>query len=172
MIPPPLSSIYNLSDLSEAGDEVLIRPNAEQLARIAAWAGVNAVEDFDAKVTLRRQSANRFAYEGQLSADVVQSCVVTLEPVHSNLALTVARALHFIKLPKRIAASHEPSPPSDEGPEEIQDSHYDLAGPLLEEFALAIDPYPRCPGVLFEAPADEPSPESPFAVLKPSRSSN
>ena len=39
--------------------------------------------------------------------------------------------------------------------------------PLLEEFVLAIDPYPRAPGVEFAAPVDaEPRPESPFAVLK------
>jgi len=55
----------------------------------------------------------------------------------------------------------------DEGPEEIESLHYDLAGPLLEEFVLALEPYPRRPGVAFEAPGDgsEP-PESPFAVLK------
>ena len=37
----------------------------------------------------------------------------------------------------------------------------------MEEFLLAIDPYPRAPGVAFQPPegmADKP--ESPFAVLK------
>ena len=52
-------------------------------------------------------------------------------------------------------------------PEEIARLDYDLAGPLLEEFALAIDPYPRKEGVRFEPPVQEAEPsQSPFAGLK------
>jgi hypothetical protein len=37
----------------------------------------------------------------------------------------------------------------------------------MEEFLLALDPYPRRPGVAFDpAAAGDPPPESPFAVLK------
>ncbi len=55
----------------------------------------------------------------------------------------------------------------DEGPEEIDSLTYDLAAPLLEEFVLALDPYPRAPGVEFAAPPEPEEPkESPFAVLK------
>jgi hypothetical protein len=55
----------------------------------------------------------------------------------------------------------------EEGPEEIQSLHYDLAVPVLEEYVLSLEPYPRRPGVAF-TPKSEPSepPESPFAVLK------
>ncbi len=93
--------------------------------------------------------------------------MVTLEPVRSHLALDISRALHLAKFPASAKlAPQELSAASDEGPEEIQDSHYDVAGPLLEEFALAIDPYPRCPGVAFEPPADQDIAESPFGILK------
>ena len=55
----------------------------------------------------------------------------------------------------------------EEGPEEIESLHYDLAGPVLEEYVLSLDPYPRRPGVEF-APETGPldRPESPFSVLK------
>jgi hypothetical protein len=55
----------------------------------------------------------------------------------------------------------------EEGPEEIQSLHVDLAAPMLEEFALSLEPYPRRPGVEFtpETGASD-LPESPFAVLK------
>ena len=55
----------------------------------------------------------------------------------------------------------------EEGPEEIESLHVDLAAPLLEEFTLALAPYPRRPGVEFTPPT-EPSDgsESPFAALK------
>jgi hypothetical protein len=94
--------------------------------------------------------------------------VVTLEPVHSQVALDVSRILHLTKTPRGAQlAVDELSSTADEGPEEIQNSHYDLAGPLLEEFSLAIDPYPRAPGVVFEPPQDKDASESPFAALKP-----
>ena len=55
----------------------------------------------------------------------------------------------------------------EEGPEEIESLHYDLAGPVLEEFVLSLEPYPRVPGVEFSSRADtQDRPESPFAVLK------
>ncbi len=40
----------------------------------------------------------------------------------------------------------------EDAPEEIDSLHYDLAAPLVEEFVLAIDPYPRAPGVAFRGP--------------------
>jgi len=42
-----------------------------------------------------------------------------------------------------------------------------VAGPLLEELSLALDPYPKAPGAVFGAPAEESdASENPFAVLE------
>jgi len=164
----PFSVMYDFSDLSNSGDEISIAASEEQRARLAEWAGLNSVEKFEAQVNLIRRSATRFAYEAALSANVTQSCVVTLEPVHSQVALDVSRALHLTKTSRGgQPAVDELSSTADEGPEEIQSSHFDLACPLLEEFSLAIDPYPRAPGVVFEPPQDKDASESPFAALKP-----
>lgn len=162
----PLSSVYDLSDLPEAGVEIHIEATAEQRGRLAEWAGVEAIDSFEARVTLRRRSSARFDYDALLTADVVQSCVVSLQPVSSHLTLDVSRQLHLLKFPSSAKiAHHEYVPSSDEGPEEIEDAHYDLAVPLLEEFSLAIDPYPRAPGVTFDAPPVSDRTESPFAAL-------
>jgi uncharacterized metal-binding protein YceD (DUF177 family) len=60
-----------------------------------------------------------------------------------------------------------PGAGEDDAPEEITSPNYDLAGPLLEEFSLAIDPYPRAPGAAFEsADGEGEQPDNPFAVLK------
>jgi hypothetical protein len=163
----PLSIFYDLSDLSEGGTEVTVTANPEQRAQLAKWVDIGAVSNFHALVTLRRISGNRFAYDATLSADIVQACVVTIEPVHSHLALEISRVLHLIRLPLNAKiVPQEFSPGSDEGPEEIQDTRYDIATPLLEEFALAIDPYPRCPGVAFEPEPDDDTTKGPFEVLK------
>ncbi|HEY1962753.1 MAG TPA: DUF177 domain-containing protein [Rhizomicrobium sp.] len=163
----PFSSIYDLSRLSDAGAEVTLAPNAEQRAQLAEFADVQAIEQFEARVILHRHSASRFALDATLKADVVQKCVVTLEPVRSHVDLAISRALHLTKFAASARISeHELAPGTDEGPEEIQDTHYDIAAPVLEEFVLAIDPYPRAPGVIYEPPTEEEPAKSPFAALK------
>ncbi len=164
---PPFEHFYDLADLSEAGAEMAIRPSAQQRSQLAQWAGVTSVDRFEATVTLRRRSASRFAYDAVLAADIEQSCVVTLEPVRSHIGLNIHRELHVISAaPKFAPAGGEIATAGDEGPEEIEGTRFDLAAPVLEEFLLAIDPYPRAPGVEFvRPPSPEAPPESPFAVL-------
>jgi uncharacterized metal-binding protein YceD (DUF177 family) len=169
-----LTHSYNLARLGNAGDEVRIEADAAQRAAIAALAGILSLDRFAATVALTKSSPSRFLLACRLEADVTQACVVTLEPVAARIVRDFTRELHFIgpghRLPKEseldLAVSEE-----DE-PEEIESLHYDLAGPLMEEFLLALDPYPRRPGAEFDAArhADAP-PESPFAVLKSLKSS-
>lgn len=167
MDPVPFSSLYDLANLSEAGTEVSVVANTEQRARMARWADLEAVDDFEARIFLRQPFPGRFTYDAKLSAGITQTCVVTLGPVRSHLVLDISRTLHLSKIPRGTKiAPQEFTPTADEDPEEIHDSRYDLASPLLEEFALVIDPYPRCAGVAFEPPLDEGETESPFGVLK------
>jgi uncharacterized metal-binding protein YceD (DUF177 family) len=172
--PAPITRLYDLADLSEAGYEARIVPDAKDLARLAEWVEVQVIEKFEGIVELRRQGRDRFLYEADLEVDVVQSCVVTLEPVTSHISRHFHRVLHLIPNVHRFAdkgGAVTIDAGDDDAPEEIARSRYDLAGPLLEEFVLAIDPYPRRPGVAFELPnaGQEPEsakPENPFAVLK------
>ena len=68
--------------------------------------------------------------------------------------------------PARTGEGAVEVPLADDLPEEIDSLHYDLAAPLIEEFILGLDPYPRAPGVAFQPPEGEGAAESPFAVLK------
>lgn len=164
---PPIRHMFDLSDLSQAGSEVTIAAQGDELARLAQWAGVDAVRVFAARVNLHKLTQTRFAYEADLSADIVQSCVVTLEPVDSKIARHIARELLVAPRIEQEGGILTLAAGDDDVPEAIDSTDYDLAGPLLEEFALAIDPYPRKEGVAFTPPAEaEAPPESPFAVLK------
>jgi uncharacterized metal-binding protein YceD (DUF177 family) len=169
----PLSQIYNLARLGHAGDTVAIATDEAQRAAIALWAEVLSLENFSAEVEICKSELNRFALAFVMHVDVTQACVVTLDPVPAHLKHSFSRELHFTGQARRKAPAPESVPEvvleslEEEGPEEIESLHYDLAGPLLEEFVLALEPYPRRPGVAFEPPGDgfQP-PESPFAVLK------
>jgi uncharacterized metal-binding protein YceD (DUF177 family) len=164
---PPIRHGFDLGDLSQAGSRIAVVANDDERARLAEWAGVAQVRAFAAEVELRRLSRTHFTFDAELEADIVQSCVVTLDPVATHIAKHLTRELHFSPRSRADGGELTLSAGDEEVPEEIVSLDYDLAGPLLEEFALAIDPYPRKQGVSFEPPADEAEPaQSPFAVLK------
>lgn len=165
----PISHPYELGRLSQAGDEVTIAPTQEELVRIAAWADLERIETMNMRIELEKISPTRFAYSAHLVADIVQSCVVTLEPVRSHVDRTFERDLVLTPPSGQVARQIEidVTAVDEDGREEIASLRYDLAVPVLEELVLAIDPYPRAPGVAFEAPQDDAdSPVHPFAALK------
>ncbi len=163
----PLRHIFDLGDLSLSGSRVEVSADRDELTRLARWSGVEAVSAFGAQVELRRLAPARFAFDAELEADVVQKCVVTLEPVAAHIAKHVSRELHFSPHPRPQGGELTLAAGDQDVPEEIASLDYDLAAPLLEEFVLSIDPYPRKQGATFEPPAREAAlPESPFAVLK------
>ena len=167
----PFLLSYNLTRLGQAGDEIAFFPNESERAALARLAQVLEIPKFDARVLLKKLSPTRFLLSYELAAEVMQACVVTLEPLLARITREFDRELH-LSSPGRHA---HPGPdkeialgPEDEdAPEEISSPHYDLAAPLIEEFLLAIDPYPRAPGGEFVPPdTGEAKPANPFAALK------
>jgi uncharacterized metal-binding protein YceD (DUF177 family) len=142
------------------------------LAAIAAHLGVASLEALTARYGLSR-NGERVKLDGEIRARLHQICVVTLEPF--PVALTVPVKLDFA--PEAIAAAASARADDDEEidievllneedpPESIVDGHIDLGAVTLEFLALALDPYPRKPGVSFAEPAPEEAAESPFAAL-------
>jgi uncharacterized metal-binding protein YceD (DUF177 family) len=110
-----------------------------------------------------------YRYEAEFTAEVVQACVVTLEPVPSLHAGTATRLYRVAAKPSRRQKQEvevDFTAADDDAPEVLSGSPLDVAAPVLEELSLMLDPYPRAPDVKFEAPKDEPeAKESPFAVL-------
>ena len=168
----PLTHGYNLARLGNAGDRVAFAASEAERAAIARWSGVVSLQAFEAKVEIKKLAANRFGLSFLLTADVTQACVVTLEPVKSRMEHSFTRELHFSGPVRHRPAAADSGPElvldsEEEGPEQIESLHYDLAGPVLEEFVLSLEPYPRSPGVEFSPQSGTgEQPESPFAVLK------
>ena len=161
---------YNLGRLGAVGDEVRIEASEAERADIAVLAGALSLERFAATVVLKKEGSAKYLLAYTLEAEVTQACVVTLEPVPSRIERGFRRELHFRGTGRHATAmpsTLEISPDENDEVEEIENLHFDLAVPLLEEFLLALDPYPRRPGVEFD-PGDEAKarPESPFAALK------
>src|ERR1700722_14501141 len=103
---------------------------------------------------------------GTLSADVVQQCVVTLEPLPAHIEETIdilcieAEAEDAPGAPTLIAAEEDEIEP-------IVNGVIDLGELVAQHRGAALDPYPRKPGVAFvEAEYGGKGPDgNPFAKL-------
>ncbi|MGD9510671.1 MAG: DUF177 domain-containing protein [Geminicoccaceae bacterium] len=104
---------------------------------------------------------------GHLSADVVQSCVVTLDPVSARVETDFDR-LFSRDVPDEVEGEVEIDPEA-EAPEPLVGGMLDLGEILAEELSLALDPYPRSPEadrLLAEQQDDaDETRRSPFATL-------
>jgi hypothetical protein len=113
---------------------------------------------------------DRFHVTGEVVAQIVQNCVVTLEPLEN----AIHEAIDMMFVPESdLAAMAKPARTDDEDadapdpPEPIVGGAIDLGALAAEFLILGIDPYPRKPGVAFDVPQPAPDPEDhPFAALK------
>jgi hypothetical protein len=136
-------------------------------AAIAKVAGLRALPRFEAHFDVTRRGAGGLHVNGKISATVGQTCVVSLEPLDNEVDETVD--LLF-----------EPSSPVPEtqggtaprlrdvkldDPEPLAGGIVDLGALATEFLILALDPYPRKPGAIFEAPQEGTPERGPFAAL-------
>lgn len=133
---------------------------------IAKAAGIVALPRLEASFDLMRVGSEGLRVTGRVSATIVQSCVVTLEPIESE----VDEAIDLVFTPDAsdaAAAEAEGLQAIEAGdpPEPLRDGAADLGAVATEFLLLGMDPYPRKPGAAFDAPAaDDPS-HRPFAAL-------
>jgi uncharacterized metal-binding protein YceD (DUF177 family) len=120
-------------------------------------------------VTLRRDG--RVHVAGQVRALVGQVCVVTLDPMES--AIDEAIDLEFAppeqipELSDLVDKAEESDEEIPDPPEPITNGMIDLGRIATDALFLAIDPYPRKPGAVFEPKLEAADPgDHPFAALK------
>jgi uncharacterized metal-binding protein YceD (DUF177 family) len=122
-----------------------------------------------AELELHRDGRGRIRVEGHVTADIVQSCVVSLEPVPQHIDEPIAMVFveaGDVDAEARPGAEIRVDPTDEDPPEALTGSTLDLGPIVIEHFVLAINPYPRAPGAeLPESGEGADSPESPFAVL-------
>ena len=100
------------------------------------------------------------------TADVVQTCGVSLEPFETTLVgefkVRVTPPDSPAADPGGIEVSIDPE--AEDPPDILEGDELQIGGYLVEHLALEIDPFPRKPGAAFVAPSEE-APPSPFAAL-------
>jgi hypothetical protein len=95
---------------------------------------------------------------GRFEAELVQACVVSLEPLRGRLEEDV-ELLYSLAPRHREEAHHDGlregevvvSPDEAEPPEPVGPEGIDLGEAVAQQLAVTIDPYPRAPGAALEA---------------------
>ena len=135
--------------------------------RIARTLGLKSLDRLSADLNLSGWF-DGLSIEGRWSAQVTQTCGVTLEPLVSELSGEfLVRAVPPSS--PHAARAEEPEVEidlqADDPPDVLDSDVVDLGAYVVEHLALEIDPFPRKPGAVFEPPATNDE-ISPFAVLR------
>jgi len=161
---PAWSAPVTVAAVPETGRRLdLVADDAARDA-IAKAVGLAALPRLEARFDLTRQGADGLRAVGRVSATVVQNCVVTLEPIESQIDEAVDLVFLPDVAPPAEAVDLE-ALETDEPPEAIRDGVIDLGAVATEFLLLGLDPYPRKPGAVFDAPPAGDPVSHPFAAL-------
>ena len=167
---PPFSHPILVDQIPAKGVRRKLDATPDELAEIAGWLDLVAVTALHAELELHPMGkTGLFRVNGRLTAEVVQSCVVTLAPVSGRVdetfSLTYGPPLQEAEDGDEIEVGLDSFDP----PDPIIDGAIDMGAAVLEHLALALDPFPRAEGATFDPPpepVEAPEPKAnPFAVL-------
>jgi hypothetical protein len=163
----PWSVPAAVADIPETGRQLALVADQATREAVAKAVGVVALPRLEATFELTRQGHDGLRVVGRLLASVSQNCVVTLEPVESE----VDEAIDLVFTPQADTGAEQANAVSvhaieaADPPEALRDGVVDLGGLITEFLILGIDPYPRKPGAVFDAPPAGDPASHPFAAL-------
>jgi hypothetical protein len=169
---PPWSVPVVAAEVPETGRSLALAPDEAQRKAIATAADILELPRFEATFDLTRHGADGLRVAGRLSATVIQRCVVTLEPVENEIDEDVDLLFQpqayvpivYVPIVPVADAGHQ-GLEAAEPPEVLQGGVVDLGAVATEFLLLAVDPYPRKPGAVFDAPPAGDPASHPFAAL-------
>jgi hypothetical protein len=172
----PWSVAVTVAQLPEHGLHCDIEASATERDAMAALAGLRGISSAHAALDVTPISDGRVHVVGRVSAQIGQTCVVTLDPIDSAIDeaidLIFAPASQIRQLAETIDDSEGDAEIPDP-PEPIEGGVIDLGRVATDALFLGINPYPRKPDVVFEPPAALIDPEDhPFAALKALKSAS
>lgn len=173
---PPFSYPVKVGHISANPVTVTLEADQRELAGLAELWQVLAVRSLTAELQIARWKKDGIRIKGRVRAEITQACVVTLEPVDSVIdeafeQVFVPEGSKLARITPSDTAEMIVDPDGPDLPETFSGDTIDAGVAVAEFAALAIDPYPRKPGIEFadhiesdgSAKDDRPNP---FAVLK------
>ena len=155
------SRLAETDNLPATGSVHEIAAEPAERAALAERFSLLALDRLEARVRLTPLAGDLVRLDAELTADVVQECVVTLEPIATRVEDHFTLLYGGTEEAAQVVLSGEA-----ELVEPLSDGAIDIGEAVAQQLSLALDPFPRAPGA--EAPAPEPGddpPASPFAAL-------
>ncbi len=157
---PEFSRPIRVSEIDRAPRLLKGEATEAERAALARRFGVLSVEALSYEVERRPGRDGGWRAKGVVRAQATQACVVTLEPAPESVEEPFARGC----LPARSLPDAKAKPDSEtevyldpelDDPPELLADEIDLGEAAAEVFGLALEPYPRAPGVSAEGDGAE-----------------
>jgi len=151
------SRLVGRDKLAEAGSLHEIEADAEERQALARRFGLVALDRLSARVAVAPAAGGTLLrLTGQLEADLVQACVVTLEPLRSHIVEAFEQLYSLAEMPAATGQEIgdlevEVVPEDEDPPEPVGPEGIDIGELVAQQLAVAIDPYPRAEGASLEA---------------------
>lgn len=181
---PGWSYKINVEDI-EAGKpvELEISPNESEKLALKERLSISSVNELSASLVIRRVQAGKTIHvKGTITANITQQCVVSMDPVISDINEEFEAwfaeddapvSINKAKQDLMIKRGQSELPILDEAddPEIITDGAIDLGDQVAQFLSLNINPYVHAEGVEYELGDEEQisageGKENPFAALK------
>jgi uncharacterized metal-binding protein YceD (DUF177 family) len=138
---------------------------------MADVAGLREIILASASFEMSPKSGERVHVTGHVKARIGQTCVVTLDPIENEIDepidLMFAPPEQIPSLSDLVDEAAESDVEIPDPPEPIINGMIDLGRIATDALFLAVDPYPRKPGAVFDPPLETADPQDhPFAALK------
>jgi len=166
---PEFSRPLNVESLKIGKSEQTLEATPDECAQLAQRFDLLTLDHLSANVQLNRKGAGdsiRVFVSGRLNAGITQSCVITLDPVSSEIEADFNAA--FDSEAEDIKSDCDFDISNDDIAEPIIDGSIDLGELVAQYLAVEIDPFPRKEGadgsgMTLESANTE---TNPFSVLK------
>jgi len=130
----------------EASHRIDAKPSERQA--LARRFGLLTLDRLEAEVRLTLGAGGVVRLEASFAADIVQECVVTLEPVPGAIAEEFTLLFAAPQDKRTLVLDSD-----EESVEPLADGRIDIGEAVAQQLSLALDPYPRVPGASLDPPA-------------------
>lgn len=161
----PWSVPLAVSDVPDTGRQLDLVADGAVRTATAKLAGLRDLPRLEASFDVALRGKGGLRVSGHVRATVGQVCVVTLEPVENEIDEPVDLVLAPLNSRPAGIAGDDGDDAAEDGPEPLVDGTIDLGAIATEFLLLAIDPYPRRPGAVFQSPLAGEAAAHPFAAL-------
>ncbi len=147
---PEFSRLVQVDAIGADGADIEMRADAAERAALAQRLGLQSIADLQLDVSFRRTAVGLVRLNVDFLADVVQSCVVTLEPVAARVRDRFSLLCEGEqKRGKKDDTEGEVfvDPFGEDPVEPLDEGRIDVGELVAQHLSLSLDPYPRARGI-------------------------